>query len=220
MHRLIQGVRKFVRDVLPRRLNEFERLADGQSPSTLFITCSDSRIVPELITQTGPGELFVIRNAGNLVPAYAEGGSEAAAIEYAVTVLGVKDVVICGHTRCGAIVAVRDRRNLGGLPAVRRWIRRANAARRLFDEKGHAPDDGVLREAVEENVREQLHNLLTHPAVYEGVSEGRLTLCGWVFDVQLGRIAMHCSERGAFVDLEQETPVPGLPPLRSAAWAE
>ncbi|MEX0716354.1 MAG: carbonic anhydrase [Planctomycetaceae bacterium] len=217
MQRLIQGVRRFVRDVMPLRRSEFEELAEGQSPSTLFITCSDSRIVPELITQTGPGELFVIRNAGNFVPPYAEGGSEAAAIEYAVLVLGVSDVVVCGHTRCGAISAVRDRKNLGGLPAVRRWIGRADAARRVFDHPDGADDEALLLRAVEENVGEQLRNLLTHPAVAERVPDGRLTLCGWVFDIRTGHISMHCAERREFVDLQDSTPVPGLPRQRIAS---
>ncbi|MEX0700866.1 MAG: carbonic anhydrase [Planctomycetales bacterium] len=224
MQRLIQGVRRFVRDVLPARRAEFEKLAEGQSPSTLFITCSDSRIVPELITQTGPGELFVVRNAGNIVPRYSEGGSEAAAIEYALSVLDVRDVVVCGHTRCGAIMAVRDRRNMGGLPAVRRWIKRADAARRLFDQRHSADDsadeESLLRQAVEENVREQLHNLLTHPAAAERIADDRLTLSGWVFDIETGRIFMHCTERDEFVDLQQATPVPGLPALPSSVPVE
>jgi carbonic anhydrase len=221
MQRLIQGVQRFVREVLPGREGEFRRLAEGQSPSTLFITCSDSRIVPELITQTGPGELFVIRNAGNIVPPYTpDGGSEAAAVEYAVSVLRVQDVVVCGHTRCGAITAVRDRKSTSKLPAVRRWIRGAGLARRLFEQQSAADREAVLRRAVEANVLEQLQNLMTHPAVAERVAEHDLTLSGWVFDLETGRVLMHCTERNEFVDVQHETAVPGVPELLRAVALE
>ena len=136
MHRLISGIREFRENVFPSRRAQFEELASGQQPSTLFITCSDSRIVPEMITQTEPGELFVLRNAGNLVPPDATARSgEAATIEYAVQVLKVEDVIVCGHSHCGAIAGLLRPQLVEGLPAVEKWLEHAEQVRREIAEQ-------------------------------------------------------------------------------------
>ena len=136
-------MRTFQDKVFPSQRSHFERLADGQSPSTLFITCSDSRIVPHLFTQTEPGELFVLRNAGNLVPPYtAEHSGEAATIEYAVQVLKVQDIVVCGHSHCGAITGVLRPELLEDLPAVEKWLVHAERVRQEILEQRRARRPG------------------------------------------------------------------------------
>ncbi len=130
MRKLIEGVERFRARAYPAREALFKKLAAGQSPSTLFITCSDSRVDPSLITQTEPGDLFVIRNAGNFVPAYgSEGEGVAASVEFAVVGLQVTDVVICGHSDCGAMKGLLKPEGLSGLPQVAAWLRHAQAAR-------------------------------------------------------------------------------------------
>jgi carbonic anhydrase len=124
----LPGVHTFHNEVFPQRREHFEQLANGQKPSTLFITCSDSRIVPELLTQTEPGELFVLRNAGNLVPPYdADFSGAAATVEYAVKALGVEQIVVCGHSHCGAVTGVLRPELIEGLPAVEKWLKVAEA---------------------------------------------------------------------------------------------
>ena len=129
MQKIIEGFLRFQSEVFPHRAELFSRLADGQSPKALFVTCSDSRVVPELLTQQDPGDLFVIRNAGNIVPSYGpEPGGVSATVEYAVSVLRVTDVVMCGHSKCGAVGAICGGQCLDHLPAVGQWLRYADAA--------------------------------------------------------------------------------------------
>src|SRR3990172_3985534 len=166
MQKLIDGIHHFQANIFSRHRGLFESLVEGQSPLALFITCSDSRINPNLITQTEPGELFILRNAGNIVPPYSAAGSgEAATIEFAVSALGVQDVIVCGHTPCGAMGALLDRQGRDHLPAMAQWLGHAEATRRIMQEQyGHLTDDARRTAAVEENVLVQLENLRTHPA--------------------------------------------------------
>uniref|UniRef100_UPI00278C15C5 carbonic anhydrase n=1 Tax=Streptomyces venezuelae TaxID=54571 RepID=UPI00278C15C5 len=128
MSHLAEGIARFQREVFPAKAGLFARLATAHRPRTLFIGCSDARVVPELITQTDPGELFVIRTAGNLVPAHTPAADGVVAgVEYAVTVLGVRDVIVCGHSACGAMTALAHGHDLGGAPAVAAWLRHADA---------------------------------------------------------------------------------------------
>ncbi|MET9662936.1 carbonic anhydrase, partial [Streptomyces sp. NPDC006510] len=130
MHDLTDGLARFHRDVFPAKAGFFARLATTHRPKTLFIGCSDARVVPELITQSDPGELFVIRTAGNLVPAYGSGPDGiAASIEYALAVLHVTDIVICGHSACGAMTALAEGHDLSAAPVIADWLRHADAAR-------------------------------------------------------------------------------------------
>ncbi|WP_318200197.1 carbonic anhydrase [Streptomyces sp. SCL15-4] len=183
MQDLADGVTRFQRDVFPAKAELFAHLATHHTPQTLFIGCSDARVVPELITGTEPGDLFVIRTAGNLVPAYTpEADGITASIEYAVAALGVKDIVVCGHSACGAMTALAEGHDLGGAPAVATWLRHADAS------VARTAADGGVPALVRQNVLAQLANLATHPSVAKALAQGKVTLHGWVFDIPTGRI--------------------------------
>ena len=182
MHDLAAGTAHFHDTVFPARAALFAHLASNHAPATLFIGCSDARVVPELITSSEPGELFVIRTAGNLVPAYGPGADGvAASIEFAVTVLGVGRIVVCGHSGCGAMTALSEQQDLSATPAVAAWLRHADAA--------VARCAGASTAAlIEANVVTQQANLATHPAVARAVAAGALTVEGWIFDIAAGTI--------------------------------
>ncbi|AJT65167.3 Carbonic anhydrase [Streptomyces lydicus] len=185
--RLAEGIDRFRREVFPAKAGLFARLATTHQPRTLFIGCSDARVVPELVTQQDPGELFVIRTAGNLVPAHAPGpDGVAAGIEYAVAVLGVTDIVVCGHSACGAMTALAEGHDLTGTPALAAWLHHADASRaRATTTEGEEGISALVRE----NVAAQLANLATHPSVARALAEGTVRLHGWVFDIPTGTVA-------------------------------
>ncbi|MFD9406413.1 carbonic anhydrase [Streptomyces sp. NPDC059989] len=186
MQDLSDGVARFQHEVFPAKARLFAGLAELHRPSTLFIGCSDARVVPELITQSEPGELFVVRTAGNLVPAYAPGpDGVTASIEYAVAVLGVTGVVVCGHSACGAMTALAEGADLSGAASVAGWLRHADAS--VARTAGAGPDR--VAALIRENVAAQLANLATHPSVARARAEGRLTLRGWVYDIPTGGVA-------------------------------
>ncbi|MFE7932096.1 carbonic anhydrase [Streptomyces sp. NPDC057456] len=190
MQPLIDNARTF-----GQRPEEFAKLADGQSPQVLFITCSDSRVVPALITGARPGELFELRTAGNTVPPYVSDRptGEAATIEYAVEVLGVQDVVVCGHSHCGAVGALVRGDDLDGVPAVRDWL--AHAA----DEPGTAdPDDPTVMRAVQNHVLAQLLRLRSYPCVEKRLADGRLRVRGWYYEVHTGAVREHRVDTDGF----------------------
>ncbi|KIZ13647.1 carbonic anhydrase [Streptomyces natalensis] len=183
MQDLAEGVARFQRDVFPAKAELFAHLAAHHTPRTLFIGCSDARVVPELITGSEPGELFVIRTAGNLVPAYRPGGDGvAASVEYAVSALGVSDVVVCGHSGCGAMTALAGRHDMSDAPAVAGWLRHADAA------QARTAATGDVAALIRQNVLAQLANLATHPSVARARAENRLTLHGWVYDIATGGV--------------------------------
>ncbi|MGL4462862.1 MAG: carbonic anhydrase [Planctomycetia bacterium] len=189
IQRLVAGLHRFQAEVFRGHREFFERLAQGQSPETLFITCSDSRIDPNLITNTEPGDLFVLRNAGNIVPPYDPRGlgGEAPTIEFAVVGLGVKDVVVCGHSHCGAMKGLLHPENLVSLPTVAAWLEHAEATRKILWDcyQGCGPD-ALLDVATEENVLVQLDNLKSHPCVAERLAAGTLKLHGWIYQIESG----------------------------------
>lgn len=187
MKELLDHARTFQNRIAPDR-ESFRRFGDGQSPGTLFITCSDSRVVPTLITGARPGELFELRNAGNVVPPYQHGlrSGEAATIEYAVDVLRVRDIVVCGHSHCGAVGALARDENLGALPSVAEWLSLARPA--LVPLLGTPPDDAVLRKFVQLHVIAQLEALRTYPHVERALAEGRLSLHGWFYRVDTAEV--------------------------------
>ncbi|MDI3405264.1 carbonic anhydrase [Streptomyces cavernicola] len=188
MHHLSNGIEHFRRDVFPAKEELFARLATQHRPQTLFVGCSDARVTPELITQSEPGELFVVRTAGNLVPAHGAGADGvAASIEYAVAVLGVRDIVVCGHSACGAMTALAEGHDLSTAPVVADWLRHADAARARIP-ASTAPSESHVATLVRANVAAQLQNLRTHPAVARALAEGQLTLHGWVFDIASGSV--------------------------------
>jgi carbonic anhydrase len=205
MLRLLEGVRRFRHEVYPHRREVYQEAArTPQRPHTLFITCADSRIDPELITQSGPGEIFVTRNVGNLVPAYGEMlGGVSAVIEYATLALGVRQAVICGHTDCGAMKALLHPERAAKLPTVKAWLRNAEAARRIVEARGRAADEEhVLNGLIEENVLVQLIHLRTHPSVAGRLAEGSLTVHGWVYDISNGDVRIHDAGSGRFVPID------------------
>lgn len=206
MQQLIDGFLKFQREAFPERSDLFHSLAGQQTPKALFITCSDSRVVPELLTQQEPGELFVIRNAGNIVPFYGpEPGGVSATIEYAVAVLGVEDIVVCGHSDCGAMTALAQGHDLSHLPAVAAWLRHAQAAHTFNELHPHACHHDHVEGLVRENVRVQLRNLATHPSVATALAQGRLRLHGWVYDIATGGIEALDSRTQTFQPLSRAT---------------
>jgi carbonic anhydrase len=192
------GIRKFSRDVYPKQAEAYRKAAsEPQKPDALIVTCADSRIDPELITQSGPGKIFVTRNIGNLVPAYGEMmGGVSAVIEYAVSALKVKHVVVCGHSDCGAMKALLNPESLEPLPAVKRWMTNAAAAATVASSLDRPDEDAAtrLRRLTEENALLQMQHLRTHPSVASAIARGELSLSGWVYDIGKGEVRI--SENG------------------------
>lgn len=204
MQKLVEGIHQFQNGIFSSKQRLFEGLVEGQYPLALFITCSDSRIDPSLLTQTEPGELFILRNAGNIVPPYgAVEGGEAATIEYAVSVLGVKDIVVCGHSHCGAMGGLLDQPQLAKLPAVRSWLSYAESTHRIIEENyAHLTnDDARLTATVEENVLVQLEHLRTHPTVAAALGRKALNLHGWVYKFETGQVFGYDPQFGQFVSI-------------------
>jgi carbonic anhydrase len=210
MQRLVRGVHKFQQEVVGKETEFFAELAKGQSPQALFITCSDSRISPNLLTQTAPGEIFILRNAGNIIPPHsATIGGEAATIEYAVGVLGVTDIVVCGHSHCGAMTGLLQPETLKDLPAIRTWLGHAEATRRIVAENyANLPEEDRLNVAIQENVLVQLENLRTLPVVAARLASGRLHLHGWVYKIETGEVFAYDPEEAQFLALAQDQPKP------------
>ena len=203
MDRLIAGHKRFLAEVFPGRRDQFKLLSDRQAPEWLFITCSDSRVVPDLILGTGPGDLFITRNAGNVVPITGhdvDGGT--ATIEYAVEVLKVKSAILCGHSDCGALKAALAPKDLETLPKARRWLSHVEAA--FSHRQPLNPADGEhaeLASLIRGNVVAQLWNLKAQPSVARAVIEGRLTVHGWYYDILTGRIEQYDEEMKRFLPL-------------------
>lgn len=203
MERMIDGFARFRREVFPEQREVFERLAAGQSPHTLFITCADSRVMPEMMFSAQPGELFVYRNIGNIVPPYAQHVSGVvAAVEYAVKVLKVQHIVICGHSDCGAMKALQHPEKLVDMPSVSGWLKHGDVARQVTAANcGHLHGDDYLRCLTEENVVAQLEHLRTLPAVAVGMANGSLSIHGWVFEIADAKLRLFDGVRGQFVDV-------------------
>ena len=195
------GIRRFRTKVYPENEATYRKaVSEPQRPHALFVTCADSRIDPELITQSGPGDLFVTRNVGNLVPAYGEMmGGVSAVIEYAVSALNVQHVVVCGHSDCGAMKGLLHPEALATMPTVKSWLKNAHAALSVAESLGEAdekPSD-LMRRLTEENVLLQLQHLRTHPSVAGAMAREELTISGWVYDIGTGEVRI--SEDGGRV---------------------
>lgn len=204
MQKLIHGIHAFRTTYFEANRLLFEQLSAGQKPEVLFITCADSRVVPDLITNAAPGTLFTVRNAGNVIPPYDPGfiSGEAASAEYAIEVLGVQDVIVCGHTGCGAMHAILHPEECESLEFVRAWVQHARATRVILDEHyGHLTGDAQVQAAVEENVLVQLDNLRTYPFVRERLDRPDFRLHGWVFEIGTGRIHTYDPVAEEFVPL-------------------
>jgi len=220
MKSIVDGVIKFQQHAFPALSSLFKELATTQSPTALFITCSDSRVVPELLTQQDPGDIFVIRNAGNIVPSYSsEPGGVTATVEYAVAVLGVTDIVVCGHSDCGAMTAISSCKCLDHLPAVASWLRHADSAKVVNASRTHISPAARLNSMVRENVIAQLVNLRTHPSVALALEQGRLNLHGWVYDIETGSIVALDGATNSFVPLAEFPHTRATQPKHSALVA-
>ncbi|MEE4300702.1 MAG: carbonic anhydrase [Pseudomonadales bacterium] len=200
MPRFAAGVVRFQQEVFPEKRELFERLSRGQSPEALFITCSDSRVETAMITQTDPGELFICRNAGNIVPPHTTStGAMTASIEFAVAALKVPHIVVCGHTECGAMKGAMNPEGLDALPHVREWLAYSKAAVDIVRELGaDLDDDARMRMLLEQNVILQLQHLRTHPAVALRLAKGDLVMHGWIYDIRSGDVAAWDEATNAF----------------------
>jgi len=215
LQKLISGLHKFRKTQFRDLQGLFAQLAHGQKPETLFITCSDSRIDPNLLTQSQPGDLFILRNAGNIVPPFgAIRGGEEATIEFAVAGLGVKDVIVCGHSHCGAVNGLLHPEYLKKLPCVAEWVKHAEATRRIVSESyDHLKGTELLDAAIEENVLVQLENLRTHPSVAAAIRRGKLKLHAWVYEFETGEVFAYDPGPGQFAPLAAYKP-PAPRPMR------
>jgi len=192
VQKLEAGIHHFQANYFASNRGLFEQLAEeGQRPETLFITCSDSRVVPNLITTAAPGELFIIRNVGNIVPIedLAVPGGVSAAIEYAVEVLEVDNVIVCGHTNCGAIDAILRPERVSHLPFVSRWLAASARIPHLIEERyGYLEGEARMTAAVQENVLLQLENLRSFERIARRLDSGKLKISGWVFRIATGEV--------------------------------
>jgi len=218
MNELIGRVYSFEKSVFPARGELFAKLAsEGQSPKALMISCADSRIVPEHILQAEPGDLFVCRNAGNIVPPFATmNGGVSSTVEYAVAALGVSDIIVCGHSDCGAMKAMAQPEMLEGMPNVAAWLRHGAAAVNVIDRC--CPDKSGadrVRALSLENVNAQLNHLRTHPSVAAALAEGHLSLHGWFVDIHAGQVLGLDGKTGQFEVLREDAPLPVALPARS-----
>lgn len=206
MSKIAEGIVRFHDEVYPEKKELFAKLANSQSPEALFITCSDSRIDPNLLVQTEPGQLFIIRNAGNMVPPHNNvTGGVTASIEYAVAALGVQHIIICGHSSCGAMDGVMHPEKTEGLPHVSNWLGFANAAHQIVEET--APDaspEEKLKMLTMQNVVLQLKHIQTHPQVAAKCAAGKLTLHGWFYDIGKGLVEAYDAEREVFVAVSEK----------------
>jgi carbonic anhydrase len=212
MRKLIRGIVDFRERLLPQYAQRFRALAHGQAPDALFITCSDSRVVPDLLISTDPGDLFVIRNVGNMVPpATAEGAStgdlsEASAIEYSILVLNVRDLVVCGHSECGAMKAALTRQPMPETPNLAKWLHHATSAVFRLEQEG--PLDARLNrddQLSQLNVLVQLEHLASYPIVRQRIANGTLHLSGWWFNIATGEMWAYERESRTFEIITRDT---------------
>jgi carbonic anhydrase len=202
MQKLARGVHQFQAKYFQQHERLFHELAQGQRPETLFITCSDSRVVPHLITSTKPGDLFLVRNIGNVVPHPSLPGGTAAAIQYAVEMLGVENVVVCGHTHCGAMQAIVDPAAIQHMEFVKRWVDQSDRVRDIVRERyATLEGDALLTAAAQENVLFQLEHLREYSFIADRLERGTLHLAGWMFKIETGTVFELDPESGQFVPI-------------------
>lgn len=202
MKKLIKGLREFKASYFSANQELFEQLSHGQKPRVLFITCSDSRVDPNLITQAGLGELFVIRNAGNIIPPFgATNGGEGATIEYAVQALGIDQIIVCGHSHCGAIKGLMKLNSLQKeMPLVHDWLKYAEATRRLvLDHYSQYNSEEMLEIAIAENVLTQIENLRTYPVIHSKLYQKQLRIYAWIYHIETGEILAYDPNSHAYV---------------------
>ena len=204
MRKLVSGYKKFREEIYPAHEEDFRRLACGQQPRSLFITCSDSRIVPDMLMQSSPGELFICRNAGNIIPAHGDhNGGVSATIEYAVRVLEVKHIIVCGHSDCGVMHGLLHPERVAKLPNVSQWLQYGARARAVVDEicEGQSDTEKVM-ELARQNVLAQMDNLKTHPSVAAAIVKRGLQLHSWMYQIEEGAILSWSHADNAFIPLD------------------
>ena len=229
MKKLIKGIHRFQQGYHAEHREAFQILERGHAPKILIITCSDSRVSPSMITGSAPGELFVIRNAGNMMPLHEEAknhfSGEAATLQYAVEVLNVEDIIVCGHTDCGAVKALmQPSEALLDLDLVHRWVDQAGHLREIVAESfDHLTGRDRHIAAIEQNVLIQVSGIQTYPFIFKRIQEGRLSLHGWVYHIGSGEVTTYDSHADGFVSVHQAYRFDGtgpLSPLELASWPE
>jgi len=205
MEKLVKGIHSFQKHFFTKHQELFETLASrGQKPETLFVTCSDSRVDPNLITNSRPGDLFIVRNVGNVIPRPDLPGGTAAAVEYAVEVLGVENIIVCGHTQCGAMASILAPEKMEKLQYVKRWLAQTETVRNVIQTRyGNLPGEARVTAAVAENVLMQLEHLRAYPFVAERLDAGKLKIAGWVFEIATGAIHGFDPDTGEFCAIRE-----------------
>ncbi len=222
MNELIGRVFSFEKTVFPNSGELFAKLSSqGQAPKALMVSCADSRIVPEQILQAAPGELFVCRNAGNIVPPFATmNGGVSSTVEYAVMALGVRDIIVCGHSDCGAMKGLSDLSQLGSMPNVAAWLRHGLAASHVVDTcHPHIEGEERIRALALENVIAQLNHLRTHPSVASAIAQGEMSLHGWFVDIAAGQVLGLDGETGQFIVMREDAPLPVALAANRRVWS-
>ena len=209
---LLKGISSFRGTIFPSHSVLYRKLAqEGQQPQALMISCADSRVMPETITQSGPGELFVCRNAGNIVPPFSTAnGGVSSAIEYAVVALGVRDIIVCGHSDCGAMKGLCHPDLLKPMPNVSAWLKHSHAAYSIVC-AAYPPDlseHQKVRSVAMENVVVQLDHLRTHPSVAAKLASNEMTLHGWFFDIETGEVQVYDGAAARFTEIQDDRPLP------------
>lgn len=202
MQKLIEGIRQFQSSYVPSHKALMAELSKGQHPRVLFIGCSDSRVDPSIITQSEIGDLFVIRNAGNIIPPFeATNGGEGATMEYAIEALGIKQIIVCGHSQCGAMKGLLQIGSLEEkMPLVYEWLHHAAATRKLVqDNYGHLEKKEMIDALVAENVLSQIDNLRTYPVIRSKLHKGDLSIHGWIYKIETGEVLAYDAETHSFL---------------------
>lgn len=192
MEKLLHGLHTFKSEIHSVNQEFFEHMAKGQAPEAIFITCSDSRVVPNLITTAEPGQLFIIRNAGNIVPPYGVWSGEEATIEYGINALGIKNIIVCGHSQCGAIKGLLKPESLSELPAVAHWLRHAEDTKRILGENYHEEEfEKILDIAIQENVLVQIEHLRNLPCIARRIMTREIELHAWMYEIDSGTVFIY-----------------------------
>ncbi|MCW5964061.1 MAG: carbonic anhydrase [Bryobacterales bacterium] len=201
MQQILKGLKQFQKEVFPHHKVLYESLSTAQEPRALLITCGDSRVVPTLLTQTKPGDLFICRHVGNIVPPFGGPyGGVSATVEYAVDALKVKHIIVVGHTDCGAMSAVLHPEKMANLPNVAGWLSYVSAARNIVEALyPDASEEEKLHQLTERNVLLQLKHLETHPPVAVAMAKGRLSLHGWMYHIDTGDVDSYDPDTEKFV---------------------
>jgi carbonic anhydrase len=209
MKEIIEGVHRFRTEVFPEKRAMFAELAKGQRPDALMISCADSRVDMGMVTQAEPGRLFFFRNAGNIVPPYGTVlGAACATIEYAMEALEVRNIIVCGHSDCGAMKGVLSHGLETRMPTVAQWLKFADTPRQLvLRDRGSMDPKAQLDRLIKLNVLSQIEHLKTHPSVAVRVASGEVKLHGWVYDIEHGSVDAYCASSGTFAPVDRDAHV-------------